>query len=911
MKAFMIGVAALALLLGAAPPSTLPASAPVGATAPPVTLEGFIEGGITAFAVQGRYVYIGSGPRLSILKNADTGQGERVASLTVAGLITDIAVAGRYAYVTDSREGLHIIDVADPAQPTEVRAFALPYGAKRLALGERDSAGQLYAYIIGNDSVLRIVEVTNPTAPVLVSAYPIAYSRAITIVGSYAYVVNGDLNNGGLHVIDVANPLAPTPVGLYQAANFGHLEVKVQGRFAYLSAFQTMGGYTIACMKVLDLAQPANPVLVNTFYPSANGFYLSDRVTLAVLPDYAAIGTTDRLFVVNIADPAAPRTIGTLGLSAPAGHLVASGNLFYLSDQVYGLHRVTIAQPAAPTLVNLYTTAADGPVAASDEYVYVAPRGVNVNYSDGVGAAIHTISSVQPAQPAIVSTDIVPGVRNITIAGERLYAIWAKCSYSKMPICNAGLRIQPIISAPNKPAVDGYTFPFPRPSEYPEAVAVAGARAFVGQGSRLHALDVANPTVRLTGTYTLSGTITDVAAQTGPAGEIYAYAIAGNPSGLHLFDATAPVTPTQVGVYAPAGRLVKKVAVAADAPPGPIRYVYLVTTTYGGEAGWLEVVDVTNPAAPERVGSAEAPGEPIHAIALSHRYAYVVAGSNLYIFDVIDPATPVAAGHVPLASSSPNASAHVATANSRVYVATDGDLLIFRHGYTISGRIADRHSTPFHAATLTASDGQIVAPDARGVYAVNNLPPGAYTLTPALPGYALWPPSLTTAVPGDASGQNFTVLAAPVTTPLSPGVATTLTVTDTQGLPTSLNFPPGAVSQATTVTLTPTLASGPLGRAFVGHAFELTAGPATTDWSAPVTATITYSPADVRVITDTAALTLAWWDGAAWVDAAITCTAAEVRRDLAGHTISVPLCKTGRYALFGPAYQVALPVFRR
>ena len=48
--------------------------------------------------------------------------------------------------------------------------------------------------------------------------------------------------------------------------------------------------------------------------------------------------------------------------------------------------------------------------------------------------------------------------------------------------------------------------------------------------------------------------------------------------------------------------------------------------------------------------------------------------------------------------------------------------------------------------------------------------------------------------------------------------------------------------------------------------------------------------------------------GSSWQDAAATCSpAATYVRDLITRTISVSLCRTGRFALFGPTQQAYLP----
>jgi len=144
-----------------------------------------------------------------------------------------------------------------------------------------------------------------------------------------------------------------------------------------------------------------------------------------------------------------------------------------------------------------------------------------------------------------------------------------------------------------------------------------------------------------------------------------------------------------------------------------------------------------------------------------------------------------------------------------------------------------------------------------------------------------------------------------------------LVYTDTQSLPTRLDFPAGAVSHPTDVWLRPTFATSPAGFAFAGHAFELTAyqgGSAQLDlaFNKPVTVTIHYSEADVRPVSDEEQLRLRWWDGDEWLDAVQTCDLASTyTRDLDNNVLSVAICHLSQFALYGPTNQVYLPIILR
>jgi hypothetical protein len=197
---------------------------------------------------------------------------------------------------------------------------------------------------------------------------------------------------------------------------------------------------------------------------------------------------------------------------------------------------------------------------------------------------------------------------------------------------------------------------------------------------------------------------------------------------------------------------------------------------------------------------------------------------------------------------------------------------------------------------------------------IDNLASGSHTLAPSLPSYGFWPATRTVTTPPAARGQDFVALTGPVSATLAPGAPASLVSTDTQALPTQLGIPAGALAASTTLVLTPTIAAGPRGWSFAGHAFDLTAaqaGAATPNlaFSAPVNVTIGYSAADVRLVADSSRLALWWWNGAAWQDAAETCSpAASYTRDPTARTVSVAICRSGRFALLGPTQQIYLPV---
>ncbi len=174
---------------------------------------------------------------------------------------------------------------------------------------------------------------------------------------------------------------------------------------------------------------------------------------------------------------------------------------------------------------------------------------------------------------------------------------------------------------------------------------------------------------------------------------------------------------------------------------------------------------------------------------------------------------------------------------------------------------------------------------------------------------------------GDADPSNNAVTATTTVghaaATVGPAAGGVLTYTDGQGNPTTVSASAGAVTDTTTLLYTAlptTTASLPSGFAFAGHAFTLDAyrngAPlAGFAFQLPVTITLHYSEADVAGL-DEDHLTLSYWDGSQWADAATTCTPPSMYdRHPDQNWLTVPVCHLTEFALFGRTWhQIYLPL---
>jgi hypothetical protein len=198
-----------------------------------------------------------------------------------------------------------------------------------------------------------------------------------------------------------------------------------------------------------------------------------------------------------------------------------------------------------------------------------------------------------------------------------------------------------------------------------------------------------------------------------------------------------------------------------------------------------------------------------------------------------------------------------------------------------------------------------------GAYSFAALPAGTVAITPAREGFVFDPPARSVTFPTISEKLDFTLLPAPVSAALTPGQPASLSYTDVNGLPVTLDVPAGATGASSLTLAAAAPGQLPPRLATTGHVLEVRTSP---DDPAPfargLALTIAYGDEDLRQLFDEAQLRLYRWDGQAWAEQGAACRG-DGRVDTAANRFSATLCAPGRYMLAGPARGVALPLVRR
>lgn len=520
---------------------------------------------------------------LIVLDVADPRNPVQLGSLPLTGFIETLAVSGRYAYLTHAWEGLLVVDVGDPTQPVVVGSVDFAGFAYDIAV-----RGPL-AYVTGIGHALTTIDVSVPSQPVVRHVLA-GQGKSVALAGNYAVICDS-----GVQIADLSIPTAPRIVGQVHPANLNGVAVAAAGHFAYV-ADRYYG------LRIVDFADPAHPAEVG----SVDFEFASENFDVVTVGNLVLVVGGGRTTVVDVSVPSAPVVIGTVETSIGAYHIAAANGLAYLPAG-YGLRIIDLAHPSSPPALGTLSVPgwAVG-VAVAGDIAYVAnQRGVlaidiadrtrptvvgNLDTPDGTGAldvaggrayvagyegGVHVVDIADPGQPVLLkSVPVASSATDIQVQGR--YAYVADRYY--------GLRVFDI--APSLVISPWGALDLPGQAW---KLAVSGTTALVATSypAAARIVDITKPgSPRLLGSFLEGENITDVLLDGNVA---YVTTFVGR---LLAVDLARPAYPRVLG----------ETRISSGSQALTIHDSHLYVT--GSEV--VEVVDVSDPGQPRSVGVAAA-----------------------------------------------------------------------------------------------------------------------------------------------------------------------------------------------------------------------------------------------------------------------------------------------------------------
>ena len=539
-----------------------------------------VGGGVFTLDVDGPLIYIGArSSGLRIFDWSDPANPFEVGVVALGGFTAEVKVVGDYVYVANSGIGLQVVDVSDPATPI----LAATYATADPASGLDVHGGLLY---LANDIAgLLILDVGDPTAPVPVGSLPPVTSMFMDVAVDYPYAyVAGWV--GDLRVLDVSDPTAPFEVTSVSTSGVAN-GVEVRGDRLIVS---DRG----AGMKIFDITDPANPVLVGgTPVNSDSQATFTDGEITAVAGTYAGV-----VFVRS--SWAAPRLIqrGSHDTPETAVGVAVQGGLAYVAD-TGALRILDVSNPGAIAEVGVAPGIIAQGVEVDGQYAYVSAY--------GNGVLVLDVSD--PAAPVVAGSYDTPNfATSTTLHGDQLFVADFTSSLQILDV-----------SEPTTPALLASYAPAGTPFD----VAVEGNTAYLAMGAnQVEIVDVTDPAApAYVATANLGApNALEVRGTT-------AYVATNSPVGLAIYDLSNPASPALIGSCTTlGGTFTIDVEVAGDR-------AFLAQS--GQTIQTIDISDPTNPVvvAAFAMNGEVAGGNDGEGLFLAGRHLYAAtAGSGLQVF---------------------------------------------------------------------------------------------------------------------------------------------------------------------------------------------------------------------------------------------------------------------------------------
>jgi hypothetical protein len=269
--------------------------------------------------------------------------------LPVSGFNLHLAIHGNYAFITNTDQGLQVVDISDPSNPSMVWSNPPAYYSVLASEGN-------YLYIIDNQSQMNVFDISNPVLPVNVGSitfsFPFYDISDMNADGGYVYITTS--LPGSLRIIDVTDPTQPTQVSEF--SQYVDLwGVDVSNGYAYTADQFAYPSRII----IFNVSDPLNPVITGSldYYsqpPSPWKAYIYGDVLFVgdIMEPYISL--------VDVSDPSNPTEISQQMIADKFAGIYVTSDFVYLATQYDGLHIYENPFGIVPVELTSFTAAGNG-----------------------------------------------------------------------------------------------------------------------------------------------------------------------------------------------------------------------------------------------------------------------------------------------------------------------------------------------------------------------------------------------------------------------------------------------------------------------------------------------------------------------------------------------------------------------
>ncbi len=300
----------------------------------------------------------------------------------------DVYLNGDYAYISCEVDGLYIVNISNPLTPVRVSSFK--DSAKELGQFYQSMRYGDFLLIAGGKAGLVVLDVSDITQPVYVSNIDNDYQGVLAFVkkGDNVYICTEFTDFYSIDISDIYNPeqvedfyldghhslgiAIKDDTIMLANSNYGIRLFDVSdSTIEQIGAFESTGrvidcqavgnhAYVAAGhngLQVIDLTDPAMPKTVAAVKTEAyaNGLFVNGSHVYVAELDYKA-GSGGFLEIFDISNPSAPVYSGKVSLNGEPYDVVVENSTAYVTCLTKGVTLVNVSNPASPLIIAEFNT---------------------------------------------------------------------------------------------------------------------------------------------------------------------------------------------------------------------------------------------------------------------------------------------------------------------------------------------------------------------------------------------------------------------------------------------------------------------------------------------------------------------------------------------------------------------------
>jgi len=454
------------------------------------------------------YLALGEGG-VGVYDITDPLHPELIGNYSSGGYIQSVVTVGDTAYVADWYKGLILLSVEDPGNPLYLG------GTDVIDMATSITVIDSFIYVTNGD--LNVVQVSSLPDSFIVTTIETPGWTLESVAGDSILVVADGLE--GLGVYSLEDPAVPVALSYVDTPSYASA-VKLYGAFACVADFE-------AGLRIISVEDPYNPLEVG--FSDTPGYARGVAITgsLAVIAD-----DEEGMRLIELTDPVDPAFLGRFSAPLRTKDVEISGDFAYIADGPNGMKVVSIADPVFPVHIGSCILPGNAEqIAVADSFAFVL---------DG-DETVHVISISDPENPTVVSqvTPVLWGTIN---------DIDAQGAYFYLSAGSDGFRIYSI-EDPEHPVEVGY-YKLTGWNTFSTGISVRGNLAcVVGEDYDFRTLTIEDPTDPRSISVIYTQTIFEEKIDIHGTLACVTGMFFGNPHGIWVISIADSTHPVGVGTY--------------------------------------------------------------------------------------------------------------------------------------------------------------------------------------------------------------------------------------------------------------------------------------------------------------------------------------------------------------------------